>query len=525
MKKIAIIFSALMLLGIQSCSKFLDIRPENETILDDYWQSESQATAVLASAYRSLTLDENVKRMFVWGEVRSDNVVAGGSTDGDLSLILDEKITPTNSYANWGYLYATINYCNTFLHYAPGVTNRDQNFSPIKLHALEAEARALRGLCYFYLVRTFKNVPLVTVPSINDNQDYFVGQSPERQVLDTIIQDLKFAQTFAQSDYTRGVYNKGRITKSAVNALLADVYLWDQQYDKCVEACDLVLADTSLTLVNGDKVISEVFYKGNSRESIFELQFDKDIQNSGAINSLLGQYPSTGLLTIPQYLTTLGVYSPFNYKGTSVVESEKDIREFTSYDTPASASASGSGSGYPIYKYSVSDVKKSLTQPDTYLPQPRLTSDPVNWIVYRLSDVILMKAEALVQLNRDNSDLTEALKMVNRTYLRSNANVDSLQLNNYSDQGSMEKLVLRERQRELLFEGKRWYDLLRLARRKNDPTALVNFLIPKLSGNTMNKNKLSVMDALYMPVLKSEVDINSKLIQNPFYTDESLSNQ
>src|SRR5665647_103972 len=112
MKKIAIIFSALMLLGIQSCSDFLDIRPENETVLDDYWQSESQTTAVLASAYRSLTLDDNVQRMFVWGEVRSDNVVAGGSTEGDLTLILDGKITPTNSYSNWGLLYATINYCN-----------------------------------------------------------------------------------------------------------------------------------------------------------------------------------------------------------------------------------------------------------------------------------------------------------------------------------------------------------------------------------------------------------------------------
>jgi starch-binding outer membrane protein, SusD/RagB family len=521
MKKIAIIiFSALMLLGIQSCSKFLDIRPENETILDDYWQSESQATAVLASAYRSLTLDKNVQRMFIWGEVRSDNVVAGGSADGDLTLILDGKITPTNSFANWGFLYASINYCNTFLHYAPAVTNRDQNFSPLKLHALEAEARALRGLCYFYLVRTFKNVPLVTIPSINDNQDYFVGQSPERQVLDTIIQDLKFAQRYAQSDYTRGVYNKGRITKSAVNAILADVYLWDQQYDKCAEACDLVLADTSLVLVNGEKVISEVFYKGNSRESIFELQFDKDIQNSGAINSLIGQYGSnSGLLSYPLYLTRKGDYCPFNYKGASVVESENDIREFTSYGTSAS------GSGYGIYKYSVSDVKKSVTQTDTYLPQPRLTSDPVNWIVYRLSDVILMKAEALVELNRDKTDLDVALKLVNRTYLRSNENVDSLQSNNYSDQMNMEKLVLRERQRELLFEGKRWYDLLRLARRKNDPTALAYYLTSKISGNSLSKNKLSVMDALYMPVLKSEVDINSKLIQNPFYTDESLSNQ
>ena len=135
-----------------------------------------------------------------------------------------------------------------------------------------------------------------------------------------------------------------------------------------------------------------------------------------------------------------------------------------------------------------------------------------------------MKAEALVQLNRNEQDLRNALQLVNTTYLRSNETADSLNFIAYANQGDMEKLVLRERQRELMFEGKRWFDLMRVVRRKNDPTAILAYLSPKLSGDNMQLKKLSVMDGLYFPVLKSELDINANLIQNPFYENENFMN-
>ena len=133
-----------------------------------------------------------------------------------------------------------------------------------------------------------------------------------------------------------------------------------------------------------------------------------------------------------------------------------------------------------------------------------------------------MKAEALVQLGDGNEpNLREALRMVNETYLRSNLTADSLLYVNYANQSDMEKLVLRERQRELMFEGKRWFDLMRLVRRKNDPSALLPYISPKLSGDNMQIKKLSVMDALYMPILKRELEINTRLVQNPFYDENS----
>lgn len=518
MKKINIIYFVILTICLSSCNDWLDIRPESQTVLEDYWQSESQATQVLSSCYRGLTTNACVDRMIVWGELRSDNLVEGSGINAEIAKILNVNITPTNAYADWGVYYSVINYCNTFLHFAPGVLTKDQNFTPTKLHTLEAEAKAIRALCYFYLVRTYKEVPLVTEPSITDAQDYYIGKSPEKEILDTIISDLKFAQKYARTDYGKGAYNKGRITLAAVNAILADVYLWDQQYTNCIEACDLILQNKSYTLVPGEKVLNEVFFTGNSTESIFELQFDKDVQNNTNVNYYYGHEGfKSGALSFPIYLTRTGNFSPFNFAVSTVKESEKDIREFNSFNTVKN----GYGN-FDIYKYALS---QNIENADgTYSPKYRSAATSVNWILYRLSDIILMKAEALVQQNTTDANKKQVMELVNITYKRSNLTADSLQLNDYNDQSSLEKLVLRERHRELLFEGKRWFDLVRYVRRKNDATVILSYIAPKLSGNAMSQNKLSVIDALFMPISKYQIEINPKLVQNPFYLDENLTN-
>ena len=513
MKKATIYLSAILMLALSSCSDWLDIRPENEVVLEDYWKTESQATAMLSSCYRGLILDACVERMEVWGEVRSDNVVEGNSLYIDLYKAMNTQITPTNTYANWASFYSVINYCNTFLYFAPNVVNSDPNFTQTKLQTMQAEVLTIRALCYFYLVRAFKEVPLILDPSISDTQDYYVAKSTEREILDQIISDLLTAQKTARADYGVGAYNKGRITLNAVNALLADVYLWDQQYDKCVETCDRILNNQTLQLVDGDELINSVFFTGNSKESIFELQFDKDIQYNLVANSYFGcSEGQFGQLSVPVYLSKTGTYSPFNYPAAATKESTKDLREKTFYGTETN------GNGSKIYKYAV--IQCTEKADETYSATYRSSAISVNWVVYRLADIILMKAEAAVELN----NMEEALRLVNRTYLRSNQTADSLQLTNYASKADMEKLVLRERQRELMFEGKRWFDLMRLVRRKEDPTTILAYLSPKLTGGNMQIKKMSVMNALYMPILKSELEINPKLTQNPFYEDSEFMN-
>jgi len=515
--------SVFLLTGMAGCTEWLDLKPESEIILDDFWQSESDVESVLAACYRGLTEDAVISRMIVWGELRSDNLIVGNGFPNaryDMQKILEGDLISTNAYSSWSSFYSVINYCNTLLYYAPKVVTRDINFTTSDLQRIQAEALTLRAMSYFYLVRAYKEVPYLEEASVTDIQDYSLPKVPEDTIIKHIISDLLTARKYARSDFGVKAMNKGRITLNAVNTLLADVYLWKGDYNACVAACDLVIADKKIKLEESALTYTRVFYLGNSTESIFELQFNENVQTNNTVKSLYGtsgrptgevSFPTT--LAYNQLTNATGTYSPFNFKiSTTVTESTKDIRAKDSYIP---------GENYYVFKYAGLNRIENTTGPMTGSSSYYYRSNTSNWIIYRLSDLMLMKAEALVQLNSE-SDLKSALALVNTTYLRSNAGQDSLLIVNYSTKAEMEKLVLRERQRELLFEGKRWFDLVRLARRENSTSTLNDFVNHKSAGNGISLGA-PVMDAMYMPISRSELEANPNLKQNTYYEDLSSS--
>ncbi|MBN2698747.1 MAG: RagB/SusD family nutrient uptake outer membrane protein [Bacteroidales bacterium] len=509
-KIISILAVTGILLTAPGCTEWLDIRPESEVVLEDFWKNESQVNQVVAACYRSLTEWNSMSRMLVWGELRSDNVTFGNNMPIDMYKMLNVDISPENSYCHWGAFYTVINYCNNFLHYAPEVVAIDPNFTESKLHALEAEILTIRALAYFYLVRTFGEVPWVDNPSIDDAQDYRIPKSSEEVILDHLVTDLTTALYYARDRFEINQYNKGRITRNAIRALLADIHLWQEDYGKCVEMCNQVLndAEQDLELVNGEDVLEQVFYEGNSTESIFELQFDEDNMFNWVLRDFYGLYGSeAGQWSFPGVFVT-GEASPFNYRTAAGTESEEDLREkdFLRQES--------GGDRYFIFKYAGALRQENVTTGvSTYIYR----STTPNWIVYRLSDVILMKAEALIQLETDPE---ETMRMINTTYLRSNPEQANspLMAENYSSKMDLENLFLREHQRELMFEGKRWFALMRLARRADSPAPLLGYVMKKFTGSaSVQSSKMSVMEALYLPIHEDELKANPALEQNPFY--------
>ena len=571
------------LMGVTGCSDFLEIKPQNEIILEDFWNEKADVEAVIAGCYSGLQSEGAVKRMMVWGEFRSDNIGPGSNvqSDGNLEKLLKENIDAKNGYTTWKDFYDVINRCNTVIKYAPGVAATDPAYTESELQANIAEMVALRSLSYFYLIRAFRDVPFSREAYIDDDQKMDLPATKFDAVLDSLIFDLESVKGNAVKRYpvTKELYQTSRITQDAIHALLCELYLWKKDYQKCVEYADLVInskkviyeenrqkRNTSSSLQSTSDVedrfngfplavnsISTNYYGdayttvfGSDRdhideknqEIIFQLVFDDDPEASGmpangAANSFYGNSQSTtGLVAPSDY-----IYAQIEATGVDrKVFAEKNKMYDARIYTNCRYSGSSSGnSNKSINKFTTSTI--DIYAPGGAAPQAsygskyRQNQNGSNWIIYRLPDIMLLKAEALTQMMRDGSDenaseynkslLDRAFTLVNAINKRSLCQTqlaDTLIRGSYSSKGDMENLVLQERQRELMFEGKRWFDLVRLSQRTGNTQILKAAALQKAStGAGLISNHLSKMDAIYWPYNLDEMKVNLNLVQNPAF--------
>lgn len=531
------VIGLVAMISFGSCSDWLTLYPEGEIFLEDYWKTGTEVEAFLMSCYTQLVSNPSMQRMFVWGEVRSDNVVKGNLDETDaLSEILKVNLMPTNEWCDWASFYTTINYCNTLLYYAPGVLEEDLNFSVNQMNAYRAEALAIRSLCFFYLVRAFGDVPLPTSPTFNDQVNNQLPRMAEVQVLDTLVRDLNEAKLYIPETYGSSLYthDKGRFTKQSIRALLADIYLWKGDYQNCVNECNELLTNnellnfkdpTRLAMIAGEYMFDEVFYRGNSTESILELQFS-DENIAQPLKPLIAYAGSIAKLSLSNLYFGGSMDSPF-------LSEETDIRSLIAY--PATVSSAGGSSEMMLntkYVAALSRIRVSdaaASTPTTITAtSASFRTNSFNWILYRLPDIYLMKAEALTELDAA-ANTKEVVRLVNQTYMRANYSLgrDSLKAANYASKKDLRELVLEERQREFIFEGKRWFDLLRMAKRDGNTEALVRYVERKFDylgdGRALAVNKMSTMDAMYFPIFADEMVANKALVQNPFYQMDETS--
>jgi len=204
-------------------------------VRQEFWQTKEQVDAAVTGIYSSMlgTNDGSIslaELLFIWGEARTDMVSPGFRADPDELDIVDLNIQPTNKYANWRTVYQTINYCNTVIDLAPGVLKKDNTFTQEHLNKALGEALAVRGLMYFYLVRTFKDVPLKLKATISDEDIVPIAKSSADTVLSQIVTDLKTAETYLPASYGNVATDKGRVNRYTVNAILADAPITKGQF-------------------------------------------------------------------------------------------------------------------------------------------------------------------------------------------------------------------------------------------------------------------------------------------------------
>lgn len=488
MKKIFKIRFILLffVLGIQfSCSNYLELLPPSGLVREEFWKTKSDVDAVLMGAYSAFASMNG--SLFTYGEARGDMVKADYSLGWNERSLMESNIYPDNGLCNWSGFYKVINYCNDVIKNAPEVQKIDNTFTDFQMQGYLAEAYFIRSLSYFYLVRIFKDVPLVLEPSESDNVDFYLPKTDGDEILRKVLVDLNEYRKYVSDGYKTSAEVKGRATKTSYDALIADINLWLFDYNACIEACDRILANKDYVLIPGTRWF-DIFYPGNSLEGIFEFQFNDKYSQRNALYGMTNRFSHQ--------------YDP-SQKAAEFF-ARKYAVELTRGEDASIAKLSEDD--YLIWKFI------GLT-PDGKTERFSSIQNSCNWIVYRLADIYLMKAEALSQLSR----FSEASDLLNE--IRFRANVVPVGLPNSAI--AYEDAILDERALELAFEGKRWFDLLRMGRRNNyaRKEKLVELIIKNVPSTQKRILSAKLTNPLgwYLPIAKSEIERNKNLVQNPYY--------
>ena len=529
-----------------------------------------------SNAVQALFSSDAVTKAIVWGEVRSDNMTFPPSYNTDIKNIVEANITDENGYSNWGIFYEAISNANLVLESAYKTLETDPDFTEGDLAVVEGEMYAMRALCHFYLVRTFRDIPLATHSAKNDAEIPEYVQVHPLEALDFIMSDLDKAEGMVMKSgaYSNPAQNLGRITRNAVLAMKADVNLWraafakyyegteyklvnkegtvyvnpaDAQtyYNQCIQNCETIIKNMDnalwgddddkkgnkrdefysvynlipnrgeakeLTTNHNSTAYDAIFGAKNSSESIFELQVPSDETSKGTVKGVLNVYGtdnSPGLACVPQG------FIEKTYE-------EDDLRAYSFTNLKKfNQQSNASNSSICITKY----VAKS-SPAGNY----RKSGDwDANWILYRRTDVLLMMAEAMVtREGASEDDCRKAFDIVNAINTRSRMDTTDIKrpfkVNDYLTADKAMELVRAERLRELSYEGKRWYDLVRLALR-DKKTDNIKFVADKLESGAVVKTKMSTIDGLFMPIHINELRYNKNLKQNPAYEKKNSSTE
>ncbi|MDE6370071.1 MAG: RagB/SusD family nutrient uptake outer membrane protein [Duncaniella sp.] len=518
-KKILYSLAAVSLLATAtSCNDWLDVKPNNEQITDDYWKSKEDVESVVMSGYYYMR--SCVPTFIYWGELRGGTFYASSS---NTAKIQDFNLTPSHSMVKYATLYQVINAANSVIKYAPQVRDIDDTYYDAQMYSHMCEAYFMRAYCNLILLKNYKSFPLILEPYVDDNASFDIAKSSEEEIVAQIKQDVltALATGAAKSTYEEDWQTKGRATKWALYALMADVCLWSEDYETCKEYCDKILdANEAFRPVFMSNTVQwyEMFSEGNSNESIFELNWDYNkAQESNNFASLWSTVPSSSTLRF-----TKVAIEKIRDEITDVLNGQTNFEGRVGRMLLATCNAVNGNGAYAqsndfyMWKYAgteIQDVTGGI----------RVHND-ANFILYRVSEIILDKALAETM----TGNIEEAFKLVNRIRVRAGlGNFDGIAdddlgaISNIDEQTMLEEILL-QKQMEFMGEAKRWYDLLWFGRVANYRYR-DSFVNEVLQGNeTTNQSWIrSVLmdpDAWYLPIPQDDIDHNRLLVQNPYYT-------
>ncbi len=473
--------------SFQSCEKFLDLKPVSQGIAVQNNSSDSvlyktadEVEAALGGAYGDFKNEYYQLDYFVNGDGQSDDAYAGG--DNPANIQIDEfKIDATNKNVSrdWGYLYSTIGKTNSIIN---NVYNcPDPILTPQRKKEIVGEACFIRAFMYFQIVQLWGDAPLMlkevtSISASNLEQIYPILFPPRTQMVmiySQIISD--FDTAVANSPLT--AVNKGYVTKGAANAMMANVYATQEPHDwgKVRDYCAAVIAGGYNLVPNYNDLWDNLHE--NSTEAIFEINY-----SGGSSDGNWGVKIFRGM-----------DWKKFNLPSNDLVKAfddEHDTLRKNASIVFEDVTGHWSDPNWPQTHYPFINKYRNFAE-----------GSDQNYIFLRLADILLLKAEALNELG----DVSGAAALVNQVRTRV-----FLPNTTATTTENMRLAIEKERRLELAFEAHRWFDLKRNGR-------LIPVMTNAVGADGLPKGYNVTTNRLVWPIPQSELDKNTKLVQNPGY--------
>lgn len=493
-----------------ACEKELNQEPISNNTTDTYFAAPNDFLQGTNAIYNDLRTFPD--RLLNLSETRSDNLYAvseGGVRDWE-GINSFHKTIAANPYVEEGWLknFNGISRANTLLEQL----QKNGTVIPDELlrKRYEAEARFLRGFFYFDLVRLYGKVPLVDHP-ILAAEALTIPRSPVADIYQLIISDLKFAGDNLPAPAGYAAVDKGRVTKFAAKSLLALVHMTRSGPDYGIEGPGLGLNewDQAVTLLN--EVISSNQYSfltntGTTKTaygSIFAFNNENNKEVVFNIEYSTGSTPEVGA-TFPWLLVPDGYFQSLgkpNQGGLQIRPISDNL--LNSYEAGDVRKTFSIQAGYTIPRGVVETQSFFKKYVDVTQVPARRTDWPINFIVIRYTDVLLLKAECVLH-GAPGSQVTDVDNVVNNLRIRAGLAGDKSNI-------TLAQLM-EERRREFAGEGLRWHDLVR--------SGLIETVIPAWMAADDVRHQMQAFTKNYIiyPVPQSQLDVKIGLYtQNAGY--------
>lgn len=457
-----LLLSSMLLLGA-GCSDFLDEEDPVNLTPDTFYTLPEHAEAAIAAAYDNTRFYGDGAGIFSsnWQLLEAPTGTSTTETaqNSDLnnlySLTWDGNTGHIKNW--WRAIYRLIAQTNLVLEKVPPITPMDE----AQKTSILGEARFLRAWAYFYAVRLWGDVPLVLTPQSVDSEDFFPVRTPQEEVYNQILADLKTAESAGLP----WMDASGRVSTAAVKALLSKVYITmaGEPLNKGEEYYQLA-ADKAKEIIDNPGSIDlfdtypEVHDEslGNTKEHIFSLQYNALVTD----NPMDNMYPN---------------FKPVSYRGPSGTGSTVPTRSFyNSYEDGDIRTVDQEGYFYTSYYTNGNGAPFDLGAPYIFKHfnvtangspgKPGTAQDNLNVPMIRFAEVLLLYAEAQNEVSGPTQDALNALKRI-----RDRAGLTTPALGAFN-QADFREAVWKERWHELCYEGITWFDMVRLRKVYNETT-------------------------------------------------------